>query len=308
MAEAAEKVDKQDESNVIVVTGENFNAYVDKLLAAPEKPAAKIEEKAEEKADEKAEKKEDKKDEKGEKHEKLQQRFSELTKARKDAEAKAETERVARVAAEAKAAELEARLNPPKTRLGERPIPADYTDINEYTAALEKYVTEKANKERDQLEAERSAKAETERRMNAFLAAETKAKEAIKDYEDVIKASEVKVSDEMRDVILDSEFGPELRYHLAKNPEEAERLGKLTVGAMLREVGRLEAKFGSAAKPLPKSEEDKTKQAVELSKAPEPITPLRGAGAVIGLPVDAAGNWTGTAVEFEAARLAGKIK
>ena len=46
---------------------------------------------------------------------KLEMRFSELTEARKAAEAKAEAERVRAEAAERKAAELEARLNPPKT-------------------------------------------------------------------------------------------------------------------------------------------------------------------------------------------------
>jgi hypothetical protein len=63
------------------------------------------------------------------------------------------------------------------------------------------------------------------------------------DYEHARDTSDVKVSDEVRDAILESEMGPQIIYHFAKHPEDAERINTLTVGGALRELGRLEARL-----------------------------------------------------------------
>ena len=77
---------------------------------------------------------------------------------------------------------------------------------------------------------------------------------------------------------------------------------------MLRELGRLEAKLmGSAVSPPAKSQE-KASTVAEISRAPSPISPLRGANAPIATKIDAKGEFYGTYEEYKAARKAGKIK
>ncbi len=128
------------------------------------------------------------------------------------------------------------------------------------------------------------------------------------EYAEIIGKSDVKLSDQARDAIFESDQGPRLLLHFAQNPDEAVALCKLTVKAMLKEVGRLEEKLGSAAKPQTKSDAQSTAKVVEISKAPAPISPLKGGNMATGLKVDANGEWTGTYEEFKAADRAGKFK
>jgi hypothetical protein len=108
---------------------------------------------------------------------------------------------------------------------------------------------------------------------------------ATPDYGAKLDAATVKISDQMRDAIVESEVGPQILYHLAEHPEVAESMGKLTVGKMLREFGRLEATLGGAAKPPAKSDEPKQEEKpaarAEISQAPAPISPLKGNGASV---------------------------
>ena len=78
------------------------------------------------------------------------------------------------------------------------------------------------------------------------------------------------VSLTLREVIVNSENGPELMYNLAKNPKEFERINALTPLAAAREIGKFEAKF---AKPSGQTE-------TKTTKAPAPVNPISGKGAV----------------------------
>tara|TARA_Y100000310_G_C20684999_1_gene818408 strand:- start:1007 stop:1828 length:822 start_codon:yes stop_codon:yes gene_type:complete len=62
----------------------------------------------------------------------------------------------------------------------------------------------------------------------------------------------------------DSEVGPEIAYHLSKNPEEARRIGDLPEAELNREIGKLEGRFSVTPEPR------------AISNAPEPLNPLRG--------------------------------
>lgn len=70
-------------------------------------------------------------------------------------------------------------------------------------------------------------------------------------------------TDHMAAVIWESEIGPEIAYHLAKNPDEALRICNLTPLAQAREIGKIEA----ALAPKPPAVK-------KPSSAPEPITPV----------------------------------
>lgn len=316
MSEVAER------SDIITVTPETFNAYVDEKMAQPETPevaAAKEFEKVEaEKAERIAQEKDEEdpthdlgenvpKDKKG----RLNARFSELTEKRKAAEKAAEEARQeAQKAREEREAiqrerdELHAKLNPPKPaeRLP-KPKPEQFTDANEYGKALEEWTKD----DTERTFAENQAKKEAEKRAaeaSKQWADRVKAvSEEIPDYKETIEKSDVRLSDQAAAAIHESEVGPKILYHFSQNPEEAVALGKMSVPKMLITLGKLEAKLGAE----PKSQTE-GKPVAHISKAPAPITPLKGAGAPVGGNLTGRDKFVGTYDEWKKLYDAGKIK
>lgn len=88
------------------------------------------------------------------------------------------------------------------------------------------------------------------------------AKEVHPDYEEVMaEAAEMPISQAMNRVIFTMDRGPEVAYHLAKNPDECARIAKLDSLAAAAELGAIRAGLAApkgaasatpAAKPLPK--------------------------------------------------------
>ena len=235
---------------------------------------------------------------------KVHVRFSELTEQRKAAEARAEkaeaeakTEREARVLAETQRQELELKLNPPKAEPDPEPKRDQFINDTEYLAARDEWVVDKALAARQQQEAAAAtAKAWTER--------EAQARAKIPTYDaDIAKGANLMISNEVRDAIVDSDVGPEIRHYLATNPDFVAKLGAMKQGPALKQIGKLEAKF--EAQP---SAPAKAAAVSEISRAPAPITPLSGANAPPDAPITADGEFHGTAAQWRALRKAGKIK
>lgn len=304
-------------ASTTLVTSENRAEFMEKRLGLEPakveevKVDVKEEKKEEVKVEVKAEEDELVKEEKdeGKKH-KLNLRFSELTKQREDAKAdaakereSAAKERQARADVERERDELRLKLNPP-VELGDKPQPAQYADVNEYSKALESW-TEKKTKQDMAKEAETKAAQERQDKVFSTWKERIEAtKKELPDYAEKIANAKVVVSDQVRDAILESDVGPQILYHFAENPEVAERIGKLTVGGALRELGRLEAKLEK----VEKKEEKKEEKRAEISKAPPPISPLKGANSPAEIPMSAAGEFTGSPKEWRDLRKAGKIK
>ena len=110
----------------------------------------------------------------------------------------------------------------------------------------------------------------------------------------------------MRDAILESEVGPKILYHFAKNPDEAERIGKLSVAKALKELGKLEATLQT--NPVKTGKNPVSQVSKEVKPAVEPISPLRGANAPVEPAVGSDGKFKGSYAEWKAARKAGKIR
>lgn len=93
---------------------------------------------------------------------------------------------------------------------------------------------------------------------------ETGFQAATKDYADAVTSyieDEVgQLSDVGLRVILESDVGPQLLYHLAKNPDEAERIADLSPVRQVAELGKLESKMTPVTK--------------KTSNAPAPIKPV----------------------------------
>jgi hypothetical protein len=239
---------------------------------------------------------------------KLERRFSDITKQREAAREEAARERQAREAAEARVKELEAKLNPqtpqaqPDDELGEEPKPEQFSDMYEYAKALAEYTADKKLIERDNQEKARKAAAEQEAKFKAWADRVNAAKNELPDFDDMVQSADVRVTDPVRDAIIESEHGPKILYYLAENAEFARKLADMSVVSAVREIGKIEARYEKAASA------PEAKPVVGKSKAPAPITPLRGAVNTVDAGLDADGNFHGTYQQWKAARQARKIR
>lgn len=98
---------------------------------------------------------------------------------------------------------------------------------------------------------------EFEERTEAFKAKAT-------DFDDVVSGyvnKGGKFSDAVRELVMESDLGPQLTYHLAKNPALANKLNGLSPLQAAKEFARIEDSLSKPSKP---------------PKAPPPITPPKG--------------------------------
>ena len=303
MSEAQAVVEQPKQASSIV-TSENladFNA--DKLgLASESSPtAAEVDESPSEPAVEKGQSEPKLADdeatgtEEKKQNPKLEKRFSELTKQRKEAEAKIkelESQLAAKESFRAPNQEPES---------NRKPTPDDFKDAFEYAEALADWSAEQAlaRREKEVKQKEVEAKRETviktwQQKLETTIA-------ELPDYEDMVASSTVTVNDTVRDAILESDVGPRILYELASDDEMAEKLSTMTTASALKLIGKLEAKFEKTEEPV-KAEK---KSVAAKSKAPEPIRPLRSTSGVADVGMD--GNDM-SYQQWKAARQAGKIR
>ena len=299
----------------MVVTSENLAEFAAKRLglAADDAPAEAVEgdapeaepaveansESESDNAEEKASPTEEKKQ-----NPKLEKRFSELTKQREQARQEAAREREAREALEARLKALESKNQPnaQADALDQEPKPEQFQDAFEYAKALAEFSAERALQQRDKQEAEAKAQAERDKVLKTWSDRIQATKAELPDFDAMVASSEVAVSDAVRDAILESEAGPKILYHLAENPEVAEKIAGLSTVSALREIGKLEARFET-------KEEPKRKDTVAArSKAPAPISPLKASGKNAEVSVDHNGEFHGTYAQWREARNAGRIR
>ena len=235
---------------------------------------------------------------------KLEKRFSELTKQREDARKEAQREREQREQLESRLKELEQRANPtPVYQENEKPQPYQFTDAFEYAEALSEWSAEQALLNRDKQEAERRANQDRQKMLNEWQSRLDAAKTELPDYEDMVASSDVQVSDAVRDAILESDVGPRILYHLAENPDVAEKLNAGSMISALRQIGKLEAQFEKKEAPVAEF-----KPSVARSKAPAPINPIKGSSGVVDVGVDTNGEFHGTYQQWKESRKAGKLR
>lgn len=232
---------------------------------------------------------------------KLEKRFSDITKQREQARQEAERERTRASELEARLKELESQLQPKQVDDG-KPRPEQYSDAFEYNEALTEY---KINQRMEQKEREaEQARLQEQKLIQAktFAEREQAVRAELPDYDDMIASSDVMISDQVKDAILESDIGPKIIYHLAENPEIAEKINKMSLVNALKEVGKIEAR-------LEKAPESKAEvKAVEVSKAPRPISPLKSMSASGEVPMDSNGNFNGSFRQYREMRKQGKIR
>ena len=261
----------------------------------PSEPVQEAESQSEPKAEEEAKETEKSKD-------KLEKRFSKISKQRDEANARAQQ-------LEARLRDLEAKANPQTiaqtANVDDKPQASQFNDAFEYAEALAEWSAEKALKDRDIADQQRKAEEERTKVLESWNKKVDRAKKDMPDFNKVVSNSTVVVSDAIRDAILESDVGPQILYQLASDDDFAESISRMPAIKALKEIGRLEAKFEAKQEDKPKKEA----KTVSTSKAPAPISPLKGGkSAGADVLVDTNGEFYGSYAQWKAARLANKIR
>lgn len=180
----------------------------------------------------------------------------------------------------------------------EAPKAPDIKDFSDYNAYVDAVSTFKAEQivearlaKRDQ---ESTAKSAADKAVATYQSREASAKAAIPDYDAVLSAANTPLETHVGQALFESEHGPAIAYHLAKNPALLEALNKMTVRQADREIGRLEVLVGQPSAPAsdnntsapPPSPAAPAAPTARTSNAPPPAKTVANSGA--NAPVDLA--------------------
>lgn len=192
----------------------------------------------------------------------------------------------ARKAAELAEAKTEARMLRERLDRLEKPAQATPEPKRENFDSLEAFIEARADYRATEtaqkvINEERKARSQQETQVrtqeadkkvaDAWTKGEEAFKKEAKDYDEVVgEFVESDLSDldpTARRAILESDLGQRVLYHLAKNPEDAERIAKLSPTRQVIEIGKLE---------------DKVVPQKKQSSAPAPVSKVKGASVLQG--------------------------
>ena len=199
---------------------------------------------------------------------KVKMRFDEVTKQRDLAKQEAEQARIRAQELEQELKAIKSQAAPKEQSRDEKPRPDQFVDAFEYAEALADWSAENAVMRARQEDVEKKLQEERSKVIDNWNKKLEATKSELPDYDDMVASADVMVSNEVRDAILESDVGPRILYHLAENPEIAEKISKSSLITALREIGKLEARFE-------KTEPKEVKAVAQKSKAPAPISPIK---------------------------------
>ena len=193
----------------------------------------------------------------------VQPRIDELTRKRHEAEREAAYWRGI----------AQSQAQPSAQAAPQEPKPEQYDDYNVYVRDLAKW-------EAKQIVAaelaQREAKASEQARVTTWESRQADARKTMPDYDEVVGGSTAPVAGHVSEALQDSEHGPALAYHLAKNPDLLAQLNSLSPRQADREIGRLEERLSAKAQPAP----------VRTTQAPKPASAVGQGRSVAANPSD----------------------
>ncbi len=162
----------------------------------------------------------------------------------------------------------------PKKDADGKPTPDSFETHAEFVEALTDWKVSQKLGEKDQQVATERQKAQREEALVKWNERKAAATVAHPDFDEVVENADVTVSPAMTQAIVESDLGAEIAYYLGKNPDEANRIAKLSASAALREMGKIEARLENTAekKETPPAE----KAAPKPSVKPKPVAPVNG--------------------------------
>jgi hypothetical protein len=160
----------------------------------------------------------------------------------------------------------------------EKPTVDKFDSYEAYIEAVADWKLEQREKARQAESARTLAEQQRTEKVTAFNERLETARDKYADFDEALSGSaRVQISPAMHEAILESETGPDIAYHLAKNPAEALRIAKLSPIAAAKEIGKLETKLSAAAEEPAKPATASRKTTV----APEPARPVAGGTTVV---------------------------
>jgi hypothetical protein len=160
--------------------------------------------------------------------------------------------------------------DPKPEALEGKPIADSYATHAEFVEALADWKVEqrlKAGKEED---AKKALLTQARQKVDSYVKKSEDFEKTHEDFHEVLESvDDIPFSHELKELLLDSDNGPELTYELAKARAEYERISKLSGTALAREFGKFEAKINL-------SKDSEKKPQIKTTKAPAPISPVGG--------------------------------
>jgi hypothetical protein len=180
------------------------------------------------------------------------------------------------------------------------PKESDFPDPIEFAAAKAIWGAEQRLTEREARNASEAAEAaeakvkEIGQRESAIIASAwtaqvADAKGRYADFDQVALANDLPVTNAMGELIMTSDAGPDVLYHLGQNRALAAQIAAMNPVEAARAIGRIEATLST---PQPRTE----------TKAPNPINPVRGSAGASLNPDKMSYE------EYRQARMSGKIR
>ncbi len=160
-----------------------------------------------------------------------------------------------------------------------KPLRSQFATDDDYIEALSNFKANEAIAVREQQQAAARIEAEQAEIAGEWSKRQETAMKNLPDYADVIGKSAVDVPSHVHQAILESEQGPEIAYYLALHPSEAKRITAMKPIAAIKRIAALERDLAELEHEEIPPEVEKTTTAVQKSKAPPPIEPVRSVAA-----------------------------
>lgn len=153
-----------------------------------------------------------------------------------------------------------------------KPNPDDFETNADYIDAVTEWkLSERDKKVKADAENERK-KTEAQKQAEAFHSKVSDFQKEHGDFDEVIESCEVDLSKDLQKKIVESELAPNLMYELSKNPDEIERLNKLSGDKLVKALAVIEYRLAS-------NSEQKTKEPKKQTKAPAPVSSIGASSA-----------------------------
>ena len=146
---------------------------------------------------------------------------------------------------EARIRELEAQIseNERKAQASQpAPDPSQFETLEQY---LDAEVEFRASKKIRDIEQERTIQQKNAERLAGFNERSAAVRQANPDFDAALQSAAIGVSNAVMETILESDDGPAVAYHLAKNPTELYRLNAMTERQQVLELGRISARLST---------------------------------------------------------------
>jgi hypothetical protein len=157
----------------------------------------------------------------------------------------------------------------PRAAISGKPKADDFNTHEDFVEALSDWKFTEKLKDYDKSKQQEKVQATQKEKLTSWQSKVESYKESNPDFEETMEeAEDVILPYGAEEAIMDSEFGPKILHELAKNPELAIKISKLSAASAIREIGKIEARL-----------EDKTTKQT-TSKAPKPITSVRGGAKI----------------------------